>query len=395
METTLRLMVQSARDMRRIADNSVDLVVTSPPYPMIEMWDETFSTQDPRIEPELSTGNGQQAFRYMHELLDDVWSEVVRVLRIGGLACINVGDATRSLNGDFRLYSNHSRILWSLSDLGMTILPDILWRKQTNAPNKFMGSGMLPVGAYVTYEHEYILIARKGRRREFKSEDDKRKRAESAFFWEERNLWFSDVWFDVKGTAQELTDSRIRRRSAAFPFEIAHRLICMFSIKEDTVLDPFLGTGTTLAAAAVTGRNAIGIDIDPELTYSAADMLSGVSRFANDFNASRILRHVEFAAERYSQNRPMKYVNQHYDFPVVTAQERKALLNTLPGIESTGDMEFRVEYGDAPDPALCGVWKTALRDRSDGEVRLEDEAGRTSRGRRKAQKNRSQRQLSL
>ena len=74
----------------------------------------------------------------------------------------------------FVLYPNHARILNSLLDIGFSVLPDILWRKQTNAPNKFMGSGMLPAGAYVTLEHEYVLIVRKGSKREFKTEDEKR-----------------------------------------------------------------------------------------------------------------------------------------------------------------------------------------------------------------------------
>ena len=69
-------------------------------------------------------------------------------------------------------------------------MPAILWRKPTNAPNKFMGSGMLPPNAYVTLEHEYILMFRWGAKREFSQEEQKRSRRESAYFWEERNGWF-------------------------------------------------------------------------------------------------------------------------------------------------------------------------------------------------------------
>ena len=77
-------------------------------------------------------------------------------------------------------------------ELGFTALPCILWRKQTNAPNKLMGSGMLPAGAYVTLEYEYVLILRKGPKREFSRDEDKKRRLESVIFWEERNIWFSD-----------------------------------------------------------------------------------------------------------------------------------------------------------------------------------------------------------
>ena len=169
MRTEHRLQVGDARRMAALPADSVDLVVTSPPYPMIAMWDDLFGDQNPQIADDLAQGRGARAFEGMHRLLDPVWREVWRVLKAGGLACINVGDATRTLGDDFALYPNHARILQCLSEIGFTILPDILWRKPTNAPNKFMGSGMLPAGAYVTYEHEYILVLRKGRRREFSS----------------------------------------------------------------------------------------------------------------------------------------------------------------------------------------------------------------------------------
>ncbi len=114
------------------------------------------------------------AFNLMHELLNSVWNEVFRVLKNGRFACINVGDATRTVQNTFCLYPNHARILNYLLKIGFSALPDILWRKQANTPNKFMGSGMLPAGAYVTLEHEYILILRKGQKREFKTENEKK-----------------------------------------------------------------------------------------------------------------------------------------------------------------------------------------------------------------------------
>ena len=222
-----------SRSMSAVGDETIDLVVTSPPYPMIEMWDEQFVSVDAAIGTALSNGDGGRAFGLMHAALDDVWSECHRILRPGGLACINIGDATRKIGGEFRLFSNHSRVLLKMASLGFSILPDILWRKPTNAPNKFLGSGMLPAGAYVTYEHEYILIVRKGGPRRF-SPEEKARRRRSAFFWEERNVWFSDMWVDLVGARQllgngEVDDRDARARSAAFPFELAYRLIQMHS----------------------------------------------------------------------------------------------------------------------------------------------------------------------
>jgi DNA modification methylase len=183
-------------------------------------------------------------FEAQHQALDAVWAECARVLADGGFLCVNIGDATRSLNDQFCLYPNHARILTAAMRLGLTPLPDILWRKPNNSPNKFMGSGTLPAGAYVTYEHEYILILRKGGKRQFSKEEQAR-RAASAYFWEERNQWFSDLWTDLLGADQRLLDPEARARSAAYPLELPYRLILMYSIEGDVVLDPFVGTGTT------------------------------------------------------------------------------------------------------------------------------------------------------
>ena len=241
MLSTHQVLLGDARRLP-VDDDSVHLVVTSPPYPMIEMWDAVFASMDPAI-PELGP---LEAFEAQHAQLDAVWRELHRVLVPGGICCINIGDATRSVDGHFRLFHNHARIVTKAVELGFTVLPDILWRKPTNAPNKFMGSGMLPGGAYVTYEHEYVLVLRKGNKRGFKDAPNRRR---SAYFWEERNVWFSDLW-ELKGTRQ----SHARGRSAAFPLELPWRLILMYSVYGDCVLDPFGGTGTTSLAAAMAGR---------------------------------------------------------------------------------------------------------------------------------------------
>ena len=85
--------------MDNVPSESVDLIVTSPPYPMIQMWDEMFCKQNPSVEPALKKAEGSAAFELMHKILDPVWNEVFRVLKYGGLACINIGDATRTING--------------------------------------------------------------------------------------------------------------------------------------------------------------------------------------------------------------------------------------------------------------------------------------------------------
>ena len=356
MKTTARLVQGDATCMDEVADESVDLVVTSPPYPMIEMWDGLFREQVPGVGEALAAPNGDRAFALMHGHLDAAWREVHRALRPGGIACINIGDATRTLGGEFRLYSNHSRVIAGLSQLGFVPLPDILWRKPTNSPTKFMGSGTLPAGAYVTYEHEYILIARKGKRRLFRQPGEKALRRQSAFFWEERNSWFSDVWFDLRGAGQKLVDPASRERSAAFPFELAYRLVCMHSVKGDIVLDPFSGTGMTAAAAMAAGRNSIAVEIDRGLLAVAEDMLLSLTGFANAYIRERLLRHVEFTRRRAEEGGGMKHVNRNYLFPVVTSQERELIFNDIRSI-SGGNGSICARYDEEPQTDLMGEGK--------------------------------------
>ena len=352
MRTTHKILFQDSRELRDIPSESVDLVVTSPPYPMIAMWDEMFSDQNPDIQDALTSGNGKRAYALMHEVLDSVWDEVFRVLKDGRFACINIGDATRTVKGDFCLYPNHARILTYLLEIGFLALPDILWRKQANTPNKFMGSGMLPAGAYVTLEHEYILIVRKGSKRTFNSEKEKQNRRESALFWEERNIWYSDVWFDVKGTTQKLMNDTSRGRSGAYPFELAYRLINMYSAKSDIILDPFLGTGTTTAAAMASGRNSIGVEIDESFRQSIDPIACGIIEFSNDYIHDRIIRHFEFVNDRLQSSKPLKYKNKHYRCPVVTGQEQHIIVNFLKEAQTNESDIFDISYSSEPGPLV-------------------------------------------
>lgn len=302
-------------------DDAVELVVTSPPYPMIEMWDELFSELNPEITASLEAGDGQAAFSRMHEELEKVWKEVSRVLVDGGIACINVGDATRKVDGSFRVFQNHSRIINAFEDLGFEPLPEVLWRKPVNSGAKFMGSGMLPPNAYVTLEHEYILVFRNGKdSRTF--EPGSERRYSSAYFWEERNRWFSDVWTEIKGELQALEQSELRERSAAYPFEIPYRLINMYSVYGDTVLDPFWGTGTTSFAAMVAGRNSVGYELDEEFVQLFEQRVEDIPEYSREVVEQRLGDHNEFVEERLSEGEDFKYQADNYDFPVTTKQEK-------------------------------------------------------------------------
>jgi DNA modification methylase len=326
---------QSSEHLSRIEDQSIDLVVTSPPYPMIEMWDELFSQWDSAAAQALKANDGNQAFEIMHACLDRVWSECTRVVKPGGFVCINIGDATRTIGERFKLYSNHSRITAFFTEKGFDALPVILWRKQTNAPNKFMGSGMLPSGAYVTLEHEYILIFRHGQKRSF-SPSERLHRRESAFFWEERNIWFSDLW-NLIGVSQVLKSQRTRERSAAYPLEIAHRLVNMYSMKGDIVLDPFLGTGTTAQACMLNNRNSVGYELDPALEEVIFKNLGSFSSRTNALVEQRYQDHCDFIAKYRKEKGEPKHQNLPHGFSVVTGQERDLQLDGLKASRREGD----------------------------------------------------------
>ena len=272
MITEHRVIIGNSQTMLELADCSVHLMVTSPPYPMIRMWDDQFSRIDPGIAAlwqKLEAGCLEETvtaiYYAMHENLAKVWQETYRVLIDGGIACINIGDATRTVNGTFRLFPNHSRIIEHCERAGFTTLPYILWKKPTTKPKykgkgAFLGSGFLPPNAYVTLDCEFILLFRKNGLRKFPRNDNLR--LESKFTKKQRDEWFSQIW-TVKGLRQ--TNDELQRRTAAFPETIADRLVRMFSVKSDTVLDPFLGSGTTARAAMQNERNSVGYEIDANL----------------------------------------------------------------------------------------------------------------------------------
>lgn len=258
--------------MPELPDSSIHLIVTSPPYPMIKMWDTHFAAVNPQIatlQQKLEADGNEETvtkiYDAMHATLAETWREAHRVLIEGGIACLNIGDATRTVNGSFRLFPNHSRIIEHCEKTGFTTLPYILWKKPTTKPKykgkgAFLGSGFLPPNAYVTLDCEFILIFRKGKLRQFPPKDQTR--YESAFTKKQRDEWFTQIW-DITGTRQ--TISQHERRTAAYPDEIANRLIRMFSVKGDTVLDPFLGSGTTVKLAMQNNRNSVGYETDETL----------------------------------------------------------------------------------------------------------------------------------
>ena len=350
MRSTHQLLHCNALDTPASYDGKVSLIVTSPPYPMVSMWDELFANSSKQVAEALEKGDGREAFESMHVQLDPIWARCVSLLHDGGIACINIGDATRTLNERFELYSNHARIIHSMQQLGMQCLPLILWRKSTNAPNKFMGSGMLAPGAYVTLEHEYILVFRKGDKRIFDAAD-KERRKRSAYFWEERNRWFSDLWA-LGGTRQVLTKGLDRARSAAYPIEVPYRLIQMYSLQGDLIYDPFLGTGTSSIAAMLSGRNSLGTELSADLVEVCREQFNTLApATGHTLTQKRLAAHKAFVNERQQTRGEGSFKHHHpeYDFPVMTRQETTLHLPIITSIEATDHHSWQVDYERIPD----------------------------------------------
>ena len=186
---------------------------------------------------------------------------------------------------------------------------------------------------------EELTLAGLGR---FPDERERRKR--SALFWEERNAWYSDVWFDLKGTGQTLRKAGLRERSAAFPFELAYRLISMFSIAGDTVLDPFLGTGTTMLAAMTAARHSVGHEIDPAFLAPVTEAVRTARKVSATRAAERLRSHHAFVRQRVRAGSPPGHANEPHDVPVMSAQEAMLTLSVVDHVEELALGRWRAAH---------------------------------------------------
>jgi len=256
--TYQRLINGDARDLSFLEDESIHLVVTSPPYWNLKRYNENTN--------QLGHINDYESF--LSEL-EKVWREVFRILVPGGrLVCI-VGDVcvSRRKFGRHLVFPLHSDICVLCRKIGFDNLNPIIWHKISNASfevengSKFLGKPYEP-NAIIKNDMEFILMQRKpGGYRKPTQEQRKLSKIDKKDF----NRWFQQIW--------NITGASTRKHPAPFPLELASRLVRMFSFHDDTVLDPFCGTGTTMIAALRYGRNSIGIDIDPEYCRMTAQYL--------------------------------------------------------------------------------------------------------------------------
>lgn len=248
--TRHRLIQGDARDLGFIPDESIHLVVTSPPYWILKKY---------RAHPD-QLGHLDDYEQFILEL-ERVWRHCYRILVPGGrLVCV-VGDVcmSRKKYGRHVVVPLHADIAVTCRKIGFDNLNPIIWYKIAkaayeieNGSSGFYGKPYEP-NAIIKNDIEFILMQRKpgGYR---KPTDDQR--TLSKISKSEYSEWFRQFW-NIPGNSTKI-------HPAPFPLELAYRLVRMFSFHDDTVLDPFCGTGTTMLAAIRSTRNSIGVEIDPE-----------------------------------------------------------------------------------------------------------------------------------
>lgn len=251
------------RDSRRLdilEEGSVHLVVTSPPYWTLKRYNESDGQM----------GHIGDYDQFLGEL-DDVWKHCYRALVPGGrLVCV-IGDvclSRRKNNGRHTVVPLHASIQERCRKIGFDNLAPIIWHKIANAVYEvgggggFLGKPYEP-NAVIKNDIEFILMQRKPGGYRTPSIEE---RLLSVISSENYQKWFQQIWTGLTGAST-------KQHPAPYPLELAERLIRMFSFVGDTVLDPFMGTGTTNLAAAFWGRNSLGAEIDSQYFLLAKDRL--------------------------------------------------------------------------------------------------------------------------
>jgi DNA modification methylase len=261
MSNWATIYLSDSRAMTEIRDATIDLVVTSPPY---------WQIKDYGVSGQI--GHGQSLHDYLKDLYH-TWRECFRVLREGARLCLNIGDqfARASIYGRYKVIPLHAEFINQCEQIGFDFLGAIIWQKKTtmnpSGGATIMGSYPFPPNGIVELDYEFIHIFKKPGASKRVSQEIKAASRLTKAEWKE---YFSGHWY-FGGTRQ-------KGHEAMFPEELPRRLIRMFTFQGDTVLDPFLGSGTTIKAALDLARNGIGYEINPDYLGIVPEKIGGRGR---------------------------------------------------------------------------------------------------------------------
>ncbi|HEC56550.1 MAG TPA: helix-turn-helix domain-containing protein [Candidatus Syntrophoarchaeum butanivorans] len=265
-ETVQRVYVRNAQRMDELEDNSIHLMVTSPPYFNAKMY-----SKEP-IEGDL--GDIHDLDEWFEEI-GKVWKEVFRVLQPGRRAFINIMNLPIRTRGSFRTLNLVGRTIDICEKIGFILKRDIVWHK-TNSVRAHFGTYPYPGGILLNHAHEFILEFEKPAPpgySKYSHLTDEQKEASKL----DKEFWISLKKSDVWVMKPEGSGDR-REHVAPFPYELPFRLIKAYSFIGETVLDPFLGSGTTLVAARDLKRNGVGYEINREIAAGAIRRIKNYQR---------------------------------------------------------------------------------------------------------------------
>lgn len=268
MPNWAKIISGDSRAMPELADASIDLVVTSPPY---------WHIKDYGAPGQI--GYGQSLHQYLIDLYH-TWAECFRVLREGSRLCLNIGDqfARSSIYGRYKVIPLHAEFISQCEQIGFDFLGAIIWQKKTTMNTSgganVMGSYPYPPNGLVEIDYEFILILKKPGKGRAVTKEIKEASKLTKEEWKE---YFSGHWHF--GGARQIG------HEAMFPEELPRRLIRMFTFTGDTVLDPFLGSGTTVKAALELGRNGVGYEINSSFLELIRSKTGGKDRLLFKGNA--------------------------------------------------------------------------------------------------------------
>jgi DNA modification methylase len=245
MENQAKIIMGDSRAMPELADGSIDLVVTSPPY---------WHLKDYGVPGQI--GYGQSLHEYLKDLYY-VWRECFRVLRGGARLCLNSGDqfARAAVYGRYKVIPLHAEFIAQCEGLGFDFMGAIIWQKKTTMNTTggavVMGSYPYPPNGIIEIDYEFINVFKKpGQSRKVSTEI------------KEASKLTKDEWKEYFAGHWHFGGARQVGHEAMFPEELPRRLIRMFTFRGDTVLDPFLGSGTTVKVARELGRQAVGYEVN-------------------------------------------------------------------------------------------------------------------------------------